>query len=247
MSKKVADEITVDEALCLLFRHKAAAISVCLNGSSFWIRQEELVAAMERGFGGSPLGHWLRSSHRCADEVEDFSPNESIVLVEGASYRLVKVSELEGATAGEGRPAWVNLPFSLIHRNAAGELSMNSVARDLLEGESSTLPSLLDQALKDKEALCVVNGRSCLLRHLGHGYFTIEEIDEEVELAQEIIWQAAVGKALSERLKREGVEVRRLPNKDFDFPPDDADGELILCSWGDIPLGYLLLKFQERR
>jgi len=138
----------------------------------------------------------------------------------------------------------MNLPFPLIHRNAAGEISTNGVARDLLEGESIP-PSLLDQALKDKEALCVVNGRSFLLRHLGHRYFTLEEIDEEVELAQEIIWQAAVGKALLERLEQEGVKVKQFPNKDF--PSSDVDGELISCSWGDIPLGYLLLKLQERR
>jgi hypothetical protein len=244
MSKKIADEITVNEALCLLFRHKAAAISVCLNESSFCVRQEELIAAMERGFDSSPLGHWLESSHRCAGEVEDFSPDESIVLVEGASCRLVKASELKRATAGEGCPAWVDLPFPLIHRNAAGKLSMNSVARGLLEGEY-ILPSILDQALKDKEALCVVNGRSFLLRHLGHGYFTIEDIDEEVELAREIIWQAAVGKALLERLEREGVKVGQLPDRDF--PTNGVDGELISCSWGDTPLGYLLLKFQERR
>lgn len=244
MSKKVADEITVDEALCLLFRHKAAAISVCLNEGSFYVRQEELIAAMERGFGGSSLGHWLKSSHRCASEADDFSPNESVVLVEGASCRLVKVSELKGATADEDRSAWMNLPFPLIHRNAAGEILTNGVAGDLLEGES--IPSsLLDQALKDKEVLCVINGRSFLLRHFGHGYFTLEGIDEEVELAQEIIWQAAVGKALLERLEQEGVKVKQFPNKDF--PSSDLDGELVLCSWGDIPLGYLLLEFQERR
>lgn len=238
MSEETAGEITIDEALCLLFRHKAAGLFLYLDGNPIYIRQEELIAAMERGFGGSSLGYWLKKSHRSASELKDFSPDESIVLMEGASCRLVKAVDLKGAAAGEMH-SWMDLPFPLIHRSAAGELSMNGVAENLFEGK--IMPSsLFDQALKEREALYFVNDKPFLLRHLGYGYFTLEEIDEEVELAQEIIWWAAVGKALSERLEGQDVEVKRLPEN---FPLNGVDGELLLCSWGNTPLGYLLLKF----
>ncbi|MDR3278992.1 MAG: hypothetical protein LBT23_00620, partial [Synergistaceae bacterium] len=71
------------------------------------------------------------------------------------------------------------------------------------------------------------------------GTFLLEDISGDFEMAEELVWWAAVGRAFFHRLEENGAVIRRV--SPYEDPPATA-AEIIPCSWEGEHLGSLAIE-----
>nr|HPJ25483.1 hypothetical protein [Synergistaceae bacterium] len=147
-------------------------------------------------------------------------------------------------------PSWWEAPFPLVafHKD---EFYVNEKTRELFRTEIDILQKSFTTSLREEENSifsCISSTgeeRRFFVKKVQEHIFALEDVSNEVHMAQDIVWWAAVGNALSTYLQAKGVEIR--PFQEGEALPKENAGtaELIPCRWEDELLGYIQLFFEE--
>jgi len=135
---------------------------------------------------------------------------------------------------------WWGVPLPLIHIDG-DRVFMNDRALETVPCDAKTLARQADRMKRDRIATVrdKKHEKTYSLQPLSEGTFLLEDISEDFEMAEELVWWAAVGRAFFHRLEENGAVVRRV--SPYEDPPATA-AEVIPCSWEGENLGSLAIE-----
>jgi hypothetical protein len=251
---------TVQDLLRQLFQEKAEYALIPRGEGRDLFTKDRIISLLERGWGGRPLEECLKELSPDDPGLLGGLPGDTpLLLVEGARIRSVRLRQVrEGAAGGsspspgvpflpvhraEGAPAWFEAPLPLLRWVRGEEPRLNAGAVRLLPGGEERL-SLIRGLSEEQDVFSVGSGdrgKAFLLRPLGEGYYLLEDVSDDVRVAEDVAWWASVGKAFVERLERNGVRVRCCRGEED--PP--GEGEILDCAWEGHPLGRIRILCPE--
>jgi hypothetical protein len=237
---------TVQEMLRALYFYGSNYIMILLEGKERLLHKDQLVALLEQGRAAAALEDMmsvtLAEPLAAKVAIEDI-PQESALLIfadgelSGTTfekYREEKIRESQIIL-----PEWWDVPLPLLNiRN--DRVSLNKKALELIPDGVKALSRQLERVKKDK--ILVIRGkkksRTFSLSLLERETYFIEDISEDFEMAEDLVWWAAIGKAFVRRMESNGLTVRRISQ--YETPPGDA-AEIIACSWEGELMGNLAI------
>ncbi|MDR3076157.1 MAG: hypothetical protein LBU26_02555 [Synergistaceae bacterium] len=185
-------------------------------------------------------------------QLEDIPP-ETLLLV-FAQKAAGTAGELSRMTFGEYRergikessmalPDWWNVPLPLLYMDEE-RVSLNERGVQLMPCDAKALAKQMERMVRDKIVTVKEKkqDRTFSLHPLDEKIFLIEDISGDFEMAEDLVWWAAVGKAFFRRLEENGAVIRRL--SPFDELPENA-AEIIQCSWEGELVGSLAIGLPE--
>jgi hypothetical protein len=245
----------VREVLRALYNYGPDYIMLRTDRGERLLHKEHLVSLLELGreaatiddMTSDDVGEPLSARAR----IED-TPPDTLMLVfvqgDGPSGELSRMTfgeyrerGIRGDAASRRPPAWWGAPLPLMLVDG-GRVSLNRRGAELMPcGEDELSKRAARMALdkmvtvKDKR-----RERTFSLQPLDERVFLIEDISGDFEMAEDLVWWAAVGKAFFGRLEENGAVIRRLPP--MGEAPEDA-AEIIPCLWEGEPVGSLAISF----
>jgi hypothetical protein len=123
-------------------------------------------------------------------------------------------------------------------------ISLNDKALDLVPGGARSLASQMDRIREDRIITLRENDadRTFSLYALSEDSYLIEDISGDFEMAEDLVWWAAIGRALVRRMENNGLIVKRF--SPFEKPPEDA-AEVVQCSWDGEVMGRLVIEMPD--
>jgi hypothetical protein len=138
-------------------------------------------------------------------------------------------------------PVWWEIPLPLV-RFDGEKISCNREARERFGSHPFTPP--VEEGEVPGEFFAnssSKNSATFVLRLLEGEFYTIEDVTEDVQRADEILWWASIGRALSDYLKETGTSVERVGNS-RKIARDD-----IPCVWDGKTIGYLRIRADREK
>jgi hypothetical protein len=161
-------------------------------------------------------------------------PAGSLSVTSFGEYREWKIREAEAVY-----PEWWGAPLPLLYMdnervalNDAAGVKIPCDARELAaQAEKMKRDGII--TVKDKKRELTFS-----LHPLEEGVYLLEDVSGDFEMAEELVWWAAVGKAFVRRIEENGAVVRRM--SPLETPPASA-AEVLNCSWENEPLGSIAI------
>lgn len=148
-----------------------------------------------------------------------------------AEYRRMKVEASQNLP-----PVWWQAPMPMFR--VCGEVMEYNDAACALIPQNARLAARAEEVLADSMLTCGENGRESTfaVTALDGGVYLLEDISGDFEMAEDLVWWAAVGRALVRRMEKNGLILNRLlPHEEA---PADAS-EVLTCSWEGEEMGKL--------
>lgn len=201
------------------------------------VSKDQLVSLLERGYAEKKISELLKSPSLTA--LNDVEKNEVLVITEdGGSVMSVAMafSHIEHQF-----PEWwsVPLPLAFVTKNKImlnGAADKMSVAKQLALVDCASLP--IEQTeffvtLQEKK-----KSHSVMFKLLARKIYLIEDVTQDIETANDMVWCAAVGNALTLRLECDGKILWR----DGDDIEKGANvEETLVCEWDGKSVGALCI------
>lgn len=246
---------SVQEVLRALYFYSTDYILVCQGKHDRLLHKEQLVALLEQGREKATLEDMtsmnLNEPLAAKMKIEDI-PSDTLLLL------FVQTGdadgELERITFGEQRerkieeqrvlmPDWWNIPLPLLHIDD-DRVFLNDFAARLIPGGSVSLANQIDRLRRERIAIVKEKRRerTFSLSPLTEDTYFIEDISGDFEMAEDLVWWAAAGKAFVERMKGNGLIVKRL--SPYEETPEGA-AEVFPCVWEGELVGSIVLELPQ--
>ena len=126
-------------------------------------------------------------------------------------------------------PDWWGAPLPLLFIDEE-QVLLNDQGITLMPCDASVLEKQAKRMVREKMVTIKdkKQERTFSLRSLDENIYLIEDISGDFEMAEDLVWWAAVGKAFYRRLEENGAILRRL--SPFEKSPENF-AEVIPCSW----------------
>lgn len=246
----------VQEILRALYFYGADYIVVRSGKREKLIHKEQLVGLLEKGKEKTTLEESfsmdLGEPMSARMQLEDISPRSSLLLfVQTGSG---EEGELSLLTFGEYRemkiqenmvimPDWWNIPLPLVHVDE-DRVFLNATALEMIPGGDVLMAKQIERLLSERIVTIKEKNRerTFSLYPLAENTYLAEDISGDFEMAEDLVWWAAIGKAFVNRMKDNGLAVERLSA--HETPPEDA-AEIISCHWDNELVGRLAIRFPD--
>lgn len=246
---------TVQQILRAMYLHRSDYLLAQSLTRERLFHKEQLVALMEQGGERTTLDELFTSSLKepvsakmRLEEVPKVSPlllfvqsgggdGETSLTTFGA-YRERKLNENTIIM-----PDWWGIPLPLVYIDEDRVL-LNNAGSDLVPGGAVAMARHIHKMTATR-FLTLRDGaveRTFSLTPLGSSTYFIEDVSGDYEMAEDLKWWAAVGRAFVSRMQNNGVDVGRL--SPLEAIPSDA-AEIIECKWEGEVVGRLVLKLPQ--
>jgi hypothetical protein len=244
---------TPKEMLRALYFHGVDHLILNLNRRELLLHKDQLIALLEHGGENSTISelasHSAGEQMSARGQIEEVPQNTSLLVFSqirkdagGPRFELAKITfrEYRERRIRENTivlPEWWSIPLPILHVTEDA-IFLNDKALGLVPGGAVSLASQMDRIREDR--IVTLNGdegdRTFSLYALTDDSYLIEDISGDFEMAEDLVWWAAVGRALVRRMENEGVTVKRLSA--YEKPPEGA-AEVIQCLWDGEIIGSL--------
>jgi hypothetical protein len=242
----------VREVLRALYFYGPDYIMIKMGGRERLVHKEQLVSLLELGKASSTIEDIMSTSLNepmsARMQLEDI-PQDTILLVfvqKGSG----KAGDLSRMTFEEYResaikesamslPDWWGVPLPLLFMDEE-RVALNEQGVLLMPCDATALAKQVERMARDRIITIKEKKRerTFSLRPLDEKIFLIEDISGDFEMAEELVWWAAVGKAFYRRLEENGAVIRRL--SPFEKLPEDSV-DVIPCSWEGELVGSVVI------
>lgn len=249
---------TVGEILRALYFYGADYIILTKGRKDRLLHKEQLVALLEQGRDEATLEDLmtmnLNEPLAAKMQIEDIPQDTGLLVfvqpgkggagglsrMNFGEYREQKIKESMIVM-----PDWWGIPLPLFHTDD-DRVFLNETAQGLVMGGASALLGQLDRIVRDRIATVKAEGveRTYSFAPLSENTYFIEDISGDFEMAEDLVWWAAVGKAFIQRMESNGLQVKRL--SPYEEPPKNA-AEVIDCSWEGELVGRLVFNLPVRK
>jgi hypothetical protein len=246
----------VQEVLRALFFYGPDYIMIKMGRIERLVHKEQLVALLELGREMATIEDImsvaLNEPMSARMQLEDIPPDTPLLVF--ARHGGGSSGELSCMTFEEFRerkikesavalPDWWGAPLPLLYADAE-RVSLNDACAKLMPCDAHALARQIDRMLREKMITIKdkKDERTFSLVPLGENIFLVEDISGDFEMAEELVWWAAVGKAFFRRLEENGAVIRRL--SPYETPPEGAV-EVMSCSWDGELIGLLAMGLPE--
>ena len=232
----------VREVLRALYFYGPDYIMMKMGGRERLIHKEQLVSLLELGKSSSTIEDIMSASLNepisARTQLEDVSQDTFLLVF--TQKGSGKAGDLSRMTFEEYRehaikesavsfPDWWGAPLPLLFIDEE-RVVFNEHGVRLMPCDAAALAKQAKRILRDK--IITVREkkreRTFSLRPLDGDIYLIEDISGDFEMAEDLVWWAAVGKAFYRRLEENGAVIRRL--SPFEEAPANF-AEVIPCSW----------------
>ena len=211
------------------------------------LSKDQLVALLERGYSENKVDDLFDLA-----ENKAFKPlNSEVLSVELADVEVLAISEENGkimkfseanANIELEYPSWweVPLPLAILQRD---KIFINMTANNLSISKPLLLIKISSLPLKQKEFFVTLKDKenkkthSVLFKQLDKKVYLIEDVTQDVETADDIVWWASVGKAFASRIESEGKTMKRDGEGTDQFEIEEE----ISCDWDGKNIGKLCI------
>lgn len=238
---------TVQEILRAMYLYSSDYILIVIARKERLLHKDQLVCLLEQGREGAALSELISEVPKeplaARTQMED-TPQDMPLL-------LFAQGELSRTSFGEYReqkimatasrlPEWWDVPLPLIYV-CDQSVSLNNAALALIPGGAKALAEQMEGLLKEKIITLheKKSDRTLTLSPLTDTVYFLEDISGDFEMAEDLLWWAAVGRAFVRRMEKNGLIVRRL--SPYEQEPKDA-AEIIPCFWEDELMGKLSIE-----
>ncbi len=208
---------------------------------------------MEGENGFSAIGDLLNRSGRNRGTpliLDKLPPFQKVLFLTEEEGRILRVIDI----APEKElflPPWWTAPFPLVAFHGK-KIYMNEKAREVCDVTNEDLEKCFSNFSCENEDYifpCITSSgeeRRFFAKKIAEHILTLEDISSEMHMAQDIVWWAAVGNALTTYLQAKGVEIRFSYEREGLPQPKVESDETIPCRWEGDLLGYINLFFGEK-
>lgn len=252
-SDMLTQSSSVQETLRAMYLYGVDYILLLQGKKERLVHKEQLVALLEQGRERATLEDiftmTLNEPLTGKMLMEDSPPDSPLLLftaeASGAPGQLEKVSFAEYRqrkidAEAVAFPEWWSVPLPLVHIDE-DRVYLNPQGERAIPGGAASLVSQIERmrrerivSIKERKA-----ERTFSLYQLSENTFFAEDISGDFEMAEDLVWWAAIGKAFVGRMKENGLIVKRL--SPYETPPPAAS-EIIPCSWEGELIGRLALE-----
>ncbi|MDR1884748.1 MAG: hypothetical protein LBQ56_00635 [Synergistaceae bacterium] len=247
---------TVQEILRALYFYGTDYIMGSVGRSERLVHKEQLVALLEQGRETATLEDimsvMLNEPLSAKMQIEDIPQDTHLLLFAQTGSKMQGV--LSRMTFEEYRerkireamlrlPEWWNIPLPLLHVEE-DRISLNGAAQEVVSCDLQTLAAGIGKILKDRIISYSEKrrDRTFSLHPLTDDTFLLEDISGDFEMAEDLVWWAAVGQALCRRMEDNALVVKRM--SPLEASPDGAV-EIIPCSWDGELVGKLAIELPD--
>jgi hypothetical protein len=223
--------VPVDELLRKLYSLRIDWVVVEKRKKKIVLHKERLISFMGMGLGDSPLEDVLKGKR--FSSFEDIPQGEKVLFLDEKGGRIEDFDR-EPPDAPV-TPSWWSVPLPIVKIDGGAELNEKAAA---LFGRLSLTAKEIKSLGEKGEALLSKGKKRVYLSEIEGPYYLAEDVSGEISMAEDIGWWAAVGRALAERLRREGKDLVRRDR----MSQAEVDNELLPCRWENDLLGYLEIK-----
>lgn len=235
---------TVQEVLRTLYLYGVDYLLVVRENCEKLLHKDQFVAFLELGRERATLedvlsaflvGHLVSRA-----DMENVPPDTNLLIFDGNELSETTFQEYRERRLQETTvvlPEWWDVPLPLMNMRG-DEISLNETARKLLPQEPAMLKGKARKILR--EGIIAIRDKkeekTLSLLPLTEETFLLEDVSGDFEMAQDLLWWAAAGRALTRRMEENGLVLKRLlPDE---RPPESAV-ELIPCSWEGESMGKI--------
>ena len=252
-SDMLAQASSVQETLRAMYLYGVDYMLLLQGKSERLVHKEQLVALLEQGRDRATLedifSMTLHEPLSAKMQMEDIPPATPLLLftagVGDASGQLEKLSFAEFRqrkldAEAVAFPEWWSVPLPLVHIDE-DRVYLNPQGERTIPGGAASLAGQIERMRRERIASIKERKaeRTFSLYPLGEDTFFAEDISGDFEMAEDLVWWAAIGKAFVGRMKENGLVVRRL--SPYEDPPSAAT-EIIPCSWEGELIGRLAIE-----
>ncbi|MCL2684343.1 MAG: hypothetical protein FWE55_03780, partial [Synergistaceae bacterium] len=242
----------VREVLRALYLYGPDYIIMVMDGRERLVHKEQLVSLLELGKASSTIEDIMAASLNepmsARMQLEDIPQDTFLLLF--AQRGSGKAGDLSHITFREYReravkesavplPDWWDVPLPLLFMDEE-HVTLNKQGVLLMPCDAAALAKQAERMAHDR--IITVREkkreRTFSLRQLVEKIFLIEDISGDFEMAEDLVWWAAVGKAFYRRLEENGAVIRRLSPLEK-LPEDSPD--VIPCSWEGELIGSVVI------
>jgi hypothetical protein len=246
----------VQEVLRALFFYGPDYIMIKMGRRERLVHKEQLVALLELGREMATIEEImsvvLHEPMSARMHLEDIPPDTPLLVFAqhggGSSGGLSRMTfeefrERRIKESAVALPDWWDAPLPLLYADSE-RVSLNDACAKLMPCDAHTLARQSERMLGEKMVTVrdKKEERTFSLAPLDENVFLVEDISGDFEMAEELVWWAAVGKAFFRRLEENGAVIRRL--SPYETPPEGA-AEVVSCSWDGELIGLLAMGLPE--
>jgi hypothetical protein len=242
----------VQEVLRALFFHGADYIMLKIGRREKLVHKEQMISLMELGRESTTVDEMsamtLSEPASGKTRVEDVPPDTALLMfvrkgggpagslskTSFGEYREQKIKESETVY-----PEWWGAPLPLLYMDNE-RVALNDAAGAKISCDAKELAAQAEKMKRDGIITVKDKKREMTfsLNPLEENVYLVEDVSGDFEMAEELVWWAAVGKAFVRRLEENGAEVRRI--SPLETPPA-ASTEVLPCLWDNEPLGSIVI------
>ncbi|MDR3332545.1 MAG: hypothetical protein LBT08_07945 [Synergistaceae bacterium] len=248
---------TPQDMLRALYFYVVDYVIIQIEESERLLHKDQLIALLEHGRGDTSIQDVMSDSFveplSTKTQIEEIPQETQLLLFSQASIdsgreTLTKMDfrEFREMKLKENTPAlpeWWGIPLPLLHTRD-DMIYLNDKALDLVPGGARSVATQMDKIREDR-IITLKEGekdRTFSLLPLTGDSYLIEDISGDFEMAEDLVWWAAIGRAFVRRMEDNGLAVKRL--SPYENPPDDV-AEVIQCSWDGEFMGRLAIEMPE--
>lgn len=242
---------TVQEILRAMYLYSADYILLIIARKERLLHKDQLVCLLEQGREGVALSDLISEAPKeplaARTQMEDTPQSTPLLLfAQGelsrtsfGEYREQKITD----TAAK-LPEWWDVPLPLIYVSDQ-DLSLNNSALTLIPGGAKALAEQIDGLLKERIITLheKKTDRTLTLSPLTDSIYFLEDISGDFEMAEDLLWWAAAGRAFVRRMEKNGLVVHRL--SPYEQEPENA-AEIIPCFWEGELMGKLSIEIAAK-
>jgi hypothetical protein len=248
----LSTESGVQEVLRALYFHSADYIMLKIGRREKLVHKEQMISLMELGHERTTIDEMsvttLPEPASAKTRVEDVPPDTALLMffrkgggpagilsmTSFGKYREQTVKEAEAVY-----PEWWEAPIPLLYMDDE-RVALNDAAGAKIPCDAKYLAAQADKMKRDGVITVKDKKRELTfsLRPLEENIYLAEDVSGDFEMAEELVWWAAVGKAFVRRVEENGAVVRRI--SPLEAPPAAA-AEVLPCSWENEPLGSIAI------
>ncbi len=240
------ESLTLRSPVSLLLRVLCAFSCdvVWLDGEAgaFSMEREQIFALLERRGGEiaiQDVPSLVPSGHN--DMVRNMGEGTSVLCISSEGTRVTTLAKIRFRKDEGVFPLWWEIPLPLV-RYDGKNVVCNKEGRKRFGSRPFIAPAEEGEIDGEYFARSATNDSVVyVLRRLEAEYFTIEDVTEDMKRADDILWWASVGKALSLRMTENGSTVERVPDNGNVSPSD------LPCMWEEKVVGYLKIGEKRKR
>jgi hypothetical protein len=240
------------EVLRALYFYGADYIMLKVGRRERLVHKEQLISLMELSHESANINEisdmTLPEPASAKTRVEDVPSDTALLLflrkgggtagvlsmTSFGEYRERKIKESDIAY-----PEWWGAPLPLLYMDDE-RVALNDAAGAKIPCDAKGLAAQTEKMKRDGIIAVKHKNREMTfsLNHLEENVYLIEDVSGDFEMAEELVWWAAVGKAFVRRLEENGTTVRRM--SPLEAPPDSA-AEILPCLWDNEHLGSIAI------